>query len=675
MPTVLKFRRPDPAVTSDDTLAQLLQWVSDSEDYFQEANDRARRDRDYYDGRQWSDQDAEDRESLGRAVLTMNRIGRKVRFLKGYETKNRTSPKALPRTPAHQQAADVGTEGLRYVADSVFLNQKFSDAYENLLIEGIEALEVTAKQAESGGIDPDINLIPWDRLLYDPYSRQKDFSDARYLGVVTWMDQDEALAQWPDAEDVITSAFSESETSIYDDRPSWAAATITGRQRVKFAQMYYREKGIWQQAVFTKTGFIVEPAPSVWRDEYKQPSCPIIVGCAFINSDNERYGIVREMIDAQDEINIRHSNAIDFMSTRQTMGEKGAVADVNETKAELLKPKGHVEITPGMRFEVLPTDDLSRGNMEALTLARQEIDLMGPNASMLGKDSRAPSGRAVIAQQEGGLFEIGPLADCHRDVKLRVYRAIWCRIRQFWQGEKWIRVTDDQNQLQFIGLNIPVTYGQIIAQQNGGQIPPEAAMRYGPMLNQQANVQNQISYLDVDIVLDEVAQSAIMQQEQFDSLVQLAQMGGGQIPFKAIVQASQLYGKDDIVKAMDEAQQGAQQAQAQQAEMMAKKLAAEIEKNLASARQADADALAKTITAQIQGLQAQTYALLTPPVQPPPALQPLNASQPGQFAPTSTPGGSPDAALTGPSLAMPLGMPQNPPPPGISGNPGMTGVP
>jgi hypothetical protein len=68
----------------------------------------------------------------------------------------------------------------------------------------------------------------------------------------------------------------------------------------------------------------------------------------------------------------------------------------------------------------------------------------------------------------------------------------------------------------------------------------------------------------------------------------------------------------------------------QQAELMAKKIAAEIEQSLAAARKADAEALMKTIEAQIQGLQAQTYGLLTPPVQLPPALQPQqNLPPPG----------------------------------------------
>jgi hypothetical protein len=28
----------------------------------------------------------------------------------------------------------------------------------------------------------------WDRIIYDPHARRKDFGDARYLGQVIWLD-------------------------------------------------------------------------------------------------------------------------------------------------------------------------------------------------------------------------------------------------------------------------------------------------------------------------------------------------------------------------------------------------------------------------------------------------------------------------------------------------------
>ncbi len=678
-------RQPAPVESADDLHTTLVRWIESSEDYFQEANEFASRDRNYYDGRQWNEQDAQERLDLGRAVICVNRISRKIRFMKGYEATNRTSAKALPRTPAHEQAADVVTEGLRYVADLTRIDQKFSDAYEFLLIEGIEIVEVTAKTAGDDSIDPTVNLIPWDRFVYDPYSREKDFSDARYLGISSWFDLDQAIAKWPEQEEMLRSALHDSpQSAIYEDRPQWSVSLLSERPRIRLVQLYFRLEGIWQHAIFCRSGFVEPPAPSVFVDEYGKPECPIIAGSALINQDNERYGIVREMIDLQDEINVRHSNDIDFSKMRQTVGEQGAVADVNEAKRELQKPNGHVEITRGLRFEVLPTNDLSQNNLEALNLARQEIEMVGPNAALLGKDTRAPSGRAILASQEGGLHELSPFLDCHKDFKERTYRAIWHRIKQFWQAEKWIRVTDDQDKPKFIGLNVPVTYGQLLAQQNGGQIPPDAQARYGPMLQQPATTANPISYLDMDIVISEVAHSAVVQQEQFDNLVEMAKLAGasGQvIPFEALIEASALRDKDKIMKRLEDSKQQAGQQQAMQAEALAKKLASEIETNLASARQKDADALVKTIQAQLQGLTAATYTATVPPMAPPQMMMPppqgpgmppemQGAMPPGvppemAQGPMPGPQGLPPEQMQGPPMGIPPEAQQQGGPPSI----------
>lgn len=646
--------------------SKLVQWVEDSENYFIEANELARRDRNYFDGRQWSDDDYEARMDLGLSAVTSNRIGRKIRFLLGMEISNRTSAKALPRTPVHEVAADDITEALRYVAEDVSINQQFSTANANLLVEGIEILEVTAKYCHDGSIDPQVISIPWDRFIYDPFSRRKDFGDARYVGVRSWFDMEVAVEKWPDKEDLIRSSSETANDETYDDVPRW---NDLARDRVTLVQLYWKEKGAWQQAIFTKTGFIVNPSPSFYVDEYETPECPIIAGFALMNQDNERYGLVREMIDVQDTINVCLSNGIDFSRKRQTVGERGAVADVNEAKRELQKPGGHVQITPGMRFEVLPTVDLNGNNLQVLQIALAEIEMMGPNAAMLGKDNRAPSGRAILASQEGGQYEHYSFSDCHNNIKLRTYRAIWNRIKQFWTEEKWIRVLDDKSKVKFVGFNVPVTYKQLIAEQNNGQIPQEVQAQYGALLDQVATVKNQISNLDVDIVIEQVPYSAVAQYEQFDNLIEMMKISGPQaIPIEALIEVSPLRDKDKFLKKLEENKQQSSQQGMMQVELMSKKIAAEIEQSLASARKSDAEALTKTLEAQFKGLQLQTYGLLTPPVQPPPALQ-----QPPAMQQNPPPPGMPAQGEMPPQAGM-MGVPPGVPPFSEQAPPAFTGV-
>ena len=103
------------------------------------AREDARRDRDYRDGKQWTEEEAAALEERGQAPIVINRIGPKVDFLIGTERQNRQDPKAWPRTPEHNEAADAATDALRYAADNVDIDASFSDCFEDLSVEGIEA--------------------------------------------------------------------------------------------------------------------------------------------------------------------------------------------------------------------------------------------------------------------------------------------------------------------------------------------------------------------------------------------------------------------------------------------------------------------------------------------------------------------------------------------------------
>ena len=62
------------------------------------------------------------------------------------------------------------------------------------------------------------------------------------------------------------------------------------------------------------------------------------------------------------------------------------------------------------------------------------------------------------------MIELGSLLDDLRHLDRRVYRMVWNRIRQFWTGQRWIRVTDDERKTA--GAMIKSELVQRIAGQN-----------------------------------------------------------------------------------------------------------------------------------------------------------------------------------------------------------------
>jgi hypothetical protein len=216
------------------------------------------------------------------------------------------------------------------------------------------------------------------------------------------------------------------------------------------------------------------------------------------------------------------------MSVRQVMLERGAVEDVNKARQELARPDGVVEVTPGMVFEVLKTGDMAAAQFNLLQEAKNEIDAVGYNAAVSGKEERSMSGVALENRRLAGQTEIAPMFDVLKHLDIRVYRKVWNRIKQYWKEEKWIRVTDDPSNVRFVPLNYtnPQT-GQMV---------------------------NNVAELDVDIVIDDAPDMVTMQQEEFVALFEMVK-SGIPVPPTAIIEASNLQNKDRILQEMRQGMQ------------------------------------------------------------------------------------------------------------------------
>ena len=537
-----------------DSLAMLQNYFEAAEDNTISARNESERARDYVDGKQLTAGEITELKKRGQPPVIINRIRRKVEWLLGLEVKQRTDPKAFPRTPQHQQDAEAVTDAIRFVCDNEDWDQKRSDAYDNMLVEGLGGVEVV-HEMRGERVEVVVNQYPWDRLFFDPYSRRADFSDARYKGVVLWMDYEDFVNQFPDAKDHVSEMMgidasttgadgysSGGNAQTYDDKPNhWMDAK---RKRVRVVMIWFRENNEWHWWKFIK-GHKLEGGKSPYVDGDGATVCPLIMQSAYVGRENERYGIVRDMFDPQDEVNKRRSKALHGINSRQTMGPKGAVDSVAEMKRQMAMPDGHIEYDAayaqdGVKpFEVIQTADMTMGNLNLLQEAKQEIDLLGANSALEGETGENTSGRAVLARQQGGMIEIANLHDKLHLFTREVYRQIWLRIKQFWTEERWIRVTDDDRNARFVTINKQITLNEAL-----GQMPQEQAIQAArelqlypndPRLQAVVGQQNVVAELDVDIVLEEVPDRVTLEGEMFEALMKYAQTGA--IPPAVLIEA------------------------------------------------------------------------------------------------------------------------------------------
>jgi hypothetical protein len=629
-PPVSGTTAPPPVVEDDaEDLARYVTMFEESEEATSDERTASERDRDYYDNKQLTSAEKAALARRGQPAIVINRIKRKIDFLRGVEQQQRTDPKAFPRNPADEDSAHAATDALRFVADQSRYDTVRSSVWENLLIEGLAGAEVVVEMRRD---QPEIVIrqLPWDRIFRDPHSRSADCSDGNYLGMVLWMDWDDARRKWPDAADDLDAMVYHSTSGTYEDRPGDRMWCDAKRKRVRIVQLWEKRAEGWHWCTFTR-GVRLEGGPSPYVGEDGQPECPIVLTSAYIDRGNARYGVVREMIGPQDEINKRRSKALHLLTMRQVIADKGAVDDPGSARAELAKPDGYLEVAPNKRFEIQQTSDLAAGQFQLLQHATAEIDNMGPNASMEGKSQASQSGRAIQAQQQGGYIELGPMLDRLRQFNIAIYRAVWSRVRQFWTEEKAIRVTDDERNIKFIPLNRKITAREQFAQQLEQQgLPPEQiqaelqAMEGDPRLDMVVGIQNNVCEMDVDIIVDDAPDTVTIQHEQYEMLVQLVQ-AGIPIPPDVLIEASQLRNKDVLLEKLQGGGQDPQQAQAQ-AEQQQKAQALLDAEQEAKVRKLNAEAQRAEVEAQARMIEVQTPEPGPAPAGPEPAT-PLDQAE------------------------------------------------
>ena len=550
-------------------LNALKAMTEQAADLTSNARERSERDRDYYDGHQLTADEISTLNRRKQPIIVTNRIKRKVDAMIGLEQRMRVDPKAYPRNPQDEEVAENASKALTFIDENTRFDMKRSAVFENVIVEGYGGVEVIVEQ-KRGKLEVVLNRLRWEEIFFDPHSREKDFSDAAYLGTQKWMTLDAAVdllsGAWQGEQSELVEMLEASMKNpqggeTYEDRPyeSNAFRWHDKRQkRVRVAQMYYRSGGMWYLSMFCGGGEVYNEV-SPYLDDDGNPTCPIILTTAYVDRENRRYGVVRSMISQQDEINKRRSKLLHQLNTRQTIGVKGAVDSVSGMKRELASPDGHVDINieafedaarVGIRpFEVVQNSDQTSGQFSLLQESKAEIDMFGPNPSLIGQTEQGASGRAIMAQQQAGMAELAPLYDALRDWTLRVYRAMWERVKQFWTDERWVRVTDQYGQTEWLGLNVPSGPPSVVIDMATGQ----------PMM-QPPPMQNVVAEMDLDIVIEEVPDHVTLQQEQFEQLAQMAQQGIP-IPPEMIIKASSIRDKAEILEALQQQQQAAAQAQ------------------------------------------------------------------------------------------------------------------
>lgn len=610
---------------TDETLTLVIQQFEEYADETRTARQDARKCRDYKDGKQWTDEDRATLKKRKQPCITDNKIQDKCDTLFGIEKQMRTDPKAFPRNPGDDGSAEAATDALRYIADQSSYKQKCrKTAFDNLIVEGLCAGQVVVEKRKGTYAKVCIEHIRWDRVYYDIHSLNEDFSDKTYCGYFTWMDYEQAKAEFKGREEQLDSSFTfESNAGAdedHDDKPRYTQ-TVRQRKRIQVFKHYWLKGKKWYEGIWCRGGWLETAKPATYKDDHGDPTCCIEIQALYrAGSDGAPYGKVPRYLDLQDEHNKRRSKMLHLLNAKRITVRKGEVEDVAKLRSEIHKPDGVVEVT-GDIDQIRVEDNIAEaeGQWRLLQQTDQSLSVVGPNAAIEGTSGNL-SGVAKARDQQAGQLSISPEFEALDSWEVRIYRQAWGRVRQYWTAPMWIRVTDDPEKIKFVGLNQPVTAGEQLAEElKKDPMPDEQKAAILQEIAQDPTAQlpamdpktgkpvkkNEVGAIDVDIIIDRGQDVVTVQQEEFGLLAEIAK-GRPEIPFDVLVEMSQLRAttKKKVLDRMkgtdDPAAQQMAQMQKQMQELSAQLLAAQVRRENAAAGKDEQSTVESQVDASVK---------------------------------------------------------------------------
>jgi hypothetical protein len=650
-------------------LAKLKEWLAQERDRQAENRYQMALDEDFYDGLQWSEEDARIVEERGQAPLVYNETKVACDWVLGSEKRNRTDWKVLPRTEDDVTGAEVKTKVMKYVSDVNLVPYVRSAVFKDQTVAGLGWIE----DSVSPDATKDVLYCgreSWRNILHDSFDRSVDGEGMRYLFRWRDLDLDVACALFPGQEGKLQRASKGEEELLLDDEstlwymgsplrdrnepsmfkrgiiPDAVRSAFNSRQRVRLYECWYKVpakvdviKGAGHDGeVFDEQNKAHVAAVEEGR-AFVIPSTTMIVRCSYFvddcllddfNSpfkhnrfpftpffgfrrarDGMPYGMIRNMRDPQEDLNKRMSKALFLLSVNQVITEIGAFNEQGEYTLEdamdaVSRPNGVVVMRDGTRrFEIRRDYNELQGQTELVSMDRQFLQSSSGVTDELLGRRTNATSGVAIAARQ----DQGSLTTSGLFDNYRLGMMLSGQ-KQLSNAEKFYTMP------KVIRLTAPKKGTFEWVKINQPEVQPDGSVRF----------LNDISASSADFIVDEQDFKASMRQAMFDSLNDMIGKIAPLNPTFAIsmldllVDVADFPGKEEmlerlrvlIAEARGEGPKNpeAEAAAAEAAHLEKQAAAAKIAKDEAGANKADAEAdeIRATLDAKMVAIDLQNVA-------------------------------------------------------------------
>lgn len=498
----------------------LEKWVSDMRN---QPSWRALADKcaDYYDGNQLTAEQLSEMESSGMAPITANIVRPTVDVVLGMEAKTRQDWRVVSDSGEFQDVAEAKSCLLAEAERESKADRACSDAYASQIKAGIGWVEV------SRSINPfeysyRARAVHRREIWWDWRAKEPDLSDARFLLRRRWVDLDELIAIFPQHRELLEHVGTGQITfnrfdltsegcseALVDAHQRELRTTLddmdwrnTERSMLCLSELWYRT---WHRGHVIKIGGRIVPVdtnnpivaaavvggrvkvqPAVYSKvrlswwvgphrlediETKRRRFPYVPFWGFREDRTGiPYGLIRPMIDPQDEYNARRSKLMWLLSAKRVFADSDAL-DTNynsfaDVAKEVNRPDAMVILNPnrkqGSGIKIDTDHGLASQQFQVMGDAMQLLQqTAGVYQAMMGQTSAATSGLAINSLVEQGATTLAEINDNYRYARRIVGEMLMELIVEDIGGDPYEVSVGDGSGARAIVLNQPLPDGSI----------------------------------------------------------------------------------------------------------------------------------------------------------------------------------------------------------------------
>lgn len=431
----------------------------------------------YFDSLQLDPQVKQFMEDRGQPVLVNNLIQPTINGVLGMEAKTRTDMMVRADDSAGEVLAEALNEKLNEHVRLSRVHRANSDAFKREIIGGLGWVEVR-RNTDPFGTDYIVEEVDWREVHYDWRSTRPDLQDARYVCREKYIDADVLLTHFPKHKDLIERVvngagldemvMAMTTTNVMPDLVGPYTTELQSqfdvyggnyvneeRRQVRVMHAQYRvpRRGYVIKAGPVKMEYqpnnrihraLVEsgraqaiPAtymairhawflgPHLLADApspYPHNQFNLVPFFGFREGGTRKpYGLVRNLISAQDEVNFRRSMVTWALKARLIIKDEDAVVGSDqELHEKVASVDGVVNLNPDRvnrthgdkGFAIHTETGVAQQQFTIMQDAMKQIqDLAGVYSAFLGQDNGAQSGKAINSLVEQATVTMSDLFD------------------------------------------------------------------------------------------------------------------------------------------------------------------------------------------------------------------------------------------------------------------------